>query len=503
MNKWNRWDVSQMKIGGTTAEWREQKYVIDSMKQLLRAYDLESPPTDFLYHYTSRVGMEHNESLIRMIAGEVFYFSNPLHFNDPLDLAPRIVAKEPADSAGVRVIGGLPNGGLGLIPIETLPGMAEHLARFSSDTIQEGKDVTRVLCTSESPDNALMWAHYANRHTGICIELDWTKLHPPLLPQQVVYQAQMTLAAFNAPRLRVQKPHLCVKTPEWGYEREWRLFQRVQDKMDTCFVKLGGAVKGVIFGTKISRQDQVRIFNLVCTCVPSVRIRQAYFDGANVRTYELPRSLASLGAELHPKNIRLNLDALPDTYLGSTLDGDGAVLHNFGNAVGVRQVSKYAMRVLEFFGAVHGSADKLLSAIQVVLPDLSRLPICEVVWEIVCSASRHSENAPLKDAVSRWCPEEFVPLLSDSQRMNLGEKDRRRAMIEIILFAETPSRLELALSGLDQLEEDAKTWSSADSCILSSMVYWCAKRLQHTGVPEADEARVNRLLSFAETIKLT
>ena len=110
MNKWNPWRVSTTKVVATAISWCEQKHTIENMRQWLQAHALPAPPTDYLHHYTSRVGLGHNESLVRMIAGEVFYFSNPMHFNDPLDLLPRIVAEKPADSDGVMVIAGLPSG---------------------------------------------------------------------------------------------------------------------------------------------------------------------------------------------------------------------------------------------------------------------------------------------------------------------------------------------------------------------------------------------------------
>ena len=501
MNKWNPWRVSTTKVVATAISWCEQKHTIENMRQWLQAHALPAPPTDYLHHYTSRVGLGHNESLVRMIAGEVFYFSNPMHFNDPLDLLPRIVAEKPADSDGVMVIAGLPSGGSGPGPVNTHPGLAESLARIRESFAHEGKDLARVFCTSESPDNALMWAHYAGRHTGICVELDWTKLYPPWLPQKVVYKEKMTLAESSVARVPFQVPHSCLKTPEWAYEREWRLVRHVQDKADTCFVNLSGAVRSVIFGTRMSRQDQARIFNLICTCVPHVRIKQAYFDGAKICTYEVPRSLAARGAKLRPQNPQLDLDALPDNYFNSTLDVEGVALREFGCAVGVGKADQYARRVLEFFGGVHRNADELLSAIQVVLPDLSHLPICEVAWEIICSASRYSNDVPLKDAVSRWCPEEYIPLLSDFQQADFSEKERRRSMLATLLFHADGNRFKLAVMELDQLEIDAKAWGSADRSIVSSVVFWCAKRFQHTGVPEADAPRLERLLSFASTIK--
>ena len=41
--------------------------------------------------------------------------------------------------------------------------MASHAARF------------RVFCLTTSPSSLLMWAHYADKHNGYCVEFDATK----------------------------------------------------------------------------------------------------------------------------------------------------------------------------------------------------------------------------------------------------------------------------------------------------------------------------------------
>lgn len=35
------------------------------------------------------------------------------------------------------------------------------------------KDAVRVVCLSEVYDSMLMWSHYAQNHTGYCIEYDF------------------------------------------------------------------------------------------------------------------------------------------------------------------------------------------------------------------------------------------------------------------------------------------------------------------------------------------
>ena len=42
-----------------------------------------------------------------------------------------------------------------------------------SDCMSKIKDAVRVVCLSEVYDSMLMWSHYAQNHTGYCIEYDF------------------------------------------------------------------------------------------------------------------------------------------------------------------------------------------------------------------------------------------------------------------------------------------------------------------------------------------
>lgn len=92
---------------------------------------------------------------------------------------------------------------------------------------------TGVSCLSESKDSLLMWAHYANNHRGICIEYDLLKINSVLkfTPVPVIYSEKRTCFDFlnpqsmeyNTQKLFIQS--LTSKSPEWHYEKEWRIIR--------------------------------------------------------------------------------------------------------------------------------------------------------------------------------------------------------------------------------------------------------------------------------------
>jgi hypothetical protein len=83
-----------------------------------------------------------------------------------------------------------------------------------------------VLCFSEEKTDILQWAHYADRHKGICLGFDVSG------SQGKFGQVKYRTTRFPFP----EKPDvdfswnlLSTKSKEWGYEREWRVFLELKD----------------------------------------------------------------------------------------------------------------------------------------------------------------------------------------------------------------------------------------------------------------------------------
>ena len=95
------------------------------------------------------------------------------------------------------------------------------------------KDTTGVSCLSESKDSLLMWAHYANNHRGFCVEYDLLEINRSLrfTAVPVIYSEEKTCFDFFDPqsigkdtwKLFIQS--LTSKSPEWRYEKEWRIIR--------------------------------------------------------------------------------------------------------------------------------------------------------------------------------------------------------------------------------------------------------------------------------------
>lgn len=84
------------------------------------------------------------------------------------------------------------------------------------------KSKYRIYCLSPNPENLLMWSHYANSHTGICIEYD--------LKKSMLFTALKCRYKTNYPSLKTYSENtrdllapLLIKSDVWSYEEEYRL----------------------------------------------------------------------------------------------------------------------------------------------------------------------------------------------------------------------------------------------------------------------------------------
>lgn len=83
-----------------------------------------------------------------------------------------------------------------------------------------------LICFSKSWSNPLLWGHYADRHTGICLGFD---VQDELLADVIYAERPMKISvdpSTNQPRIteRVVNRLLRTKFSDWRYEDEVRLF---------------------------------------------------------------------------------------------------------------------------------------------------------------------------------------------------------------------------------------------------------------------------------------
>ena len=134
----------------------------------------------------------------------------------------------------------------------------------------------RILSLTTNPLNLLMWAHYGDEHRGVVVELDiW---HPSI---RCGSPGDDLLSSIEEVEYAEEKVHgvpdpmtmisvLSRKSPEWGYEKEWRLIRTKnmtrehKPGIDVVDIDLS-VIRSIYLGARIPNAKGKDIMELVDT----------------------------------------------------------------------------------------------------------------------------------------------------------------------------------------------------------------------------------------------
>ena len=139
-----------------------------------------------------------------------------------------------------------------------------------SNILKEADEKLRnsgVFCLSECDSSILMWSHYADNHKGFCVEFvrgpqnafgDYGKTRP------VRYRPDYPIISPLNPKAYDFKFYR--KATDWGYEKEWRLWNTQGD----IAVPLSVEISALIFGLNMAEPHKLAIKQIV----PNVQYRR-------------------------------------------------------------------------------------------------------------------------------------------------------------------------------------------------------------------------------------
>ena len=152
----------------------------------------------------------------------------------------------------------------------------------------------KILCFSQEPASALMWAHYSESHQGIVLEFEnFTGIDPDNCPkpEPVIYQEEIPKFVDGKRVIKLSEPkiahqvcneavdkHIFTKSKEWEYEREMRIWigahpddpASKEDAQNIPFKK--EYLKGVILGWRIKPEDEEYIKKIISKKYPDVKL---------------------------------------------------------------------------------------------------------------------------------------------------------------------------------------------------------------------------------------
>lgn len=201
------------------------------------------------------------------------WFSDPLDFNDPYDCN----MQTSCDCSYEEVLSHLTQLNLKNEWRQTegyIIERANYLYNNPSDMMELLRDAdlktiarTGICCFSQRNDTLLMWSHYANKHKGVCMTFDMTKLtsialtlynveYPKVYPS---YNVIRDSENFKSLRFLI-----ATKSQEWEYEDEVRIIRddrTMPYRGKVLFNKK--ALVSIDFGYKTSIEEVARVTKLL------------------------------------------------------------------------------------------------------------------------------------------------------------------------------------------------------------------------------------------------
>ena len=120
--------------------------------------------------------------------------------------------------------------------------------------LQDDVDRAGIVCFSKVRDDILMWAHYADKHTGLCFEFDGSADCPFFGEALPVEYENYTAIPIGEDSNHQMTRVILTKSKHWSYEREYRIVRSGTARRKAPFP--GEFLTGVIFGCMM--RDDVR-----------------------------------------------------------------------------------------------------------------------------------------------------------------------------------------------------------------------------------------------------
>ena len=203
-----------------------------------------------------------NTRLKKIITDNDLYFSCPADFNDPYDCNIPEGTDFPDENIRFLILKNNKRFDKLMKEIQKNPKLLpEHLKQYIKES--------GVCCFSKLYDSILMWAHYANSHTGICLKFDTTKDSEFFKkPLYVNYSEKPPFFDYHGKIQEEIEKFVITKFKTWQYEEEVRIFKTATEISNNnkngkrVFQFKSEALQEIIFGVRTTEKDMEKIEEL-------------------------------------------------------------------------------------------------------------------------------------------------------------------------------------------------------------------------------------------------
>jgi hypothetical protein len=225
---------------------------------------------------------------LKSLADGTVWLSSPASFNDPFDCAINLDLKKLSESLAHAI--GLITQNTGIDDSLKEPSAADEIAYTQlRDGLQAHMQKIGVLCLSDTPNEILMWSHYAEYHKGFCIEyyVDETSPLKDMAKPVTYTDVYPSLSLKNLPGdAKENFIDVCVytKAKQWSYEREWRAIMHIGEKL----YRAPAPISAIIFGARMPDVHKRDIYEIL-RLTPGIEFKEAFLledvFGLDVRPY--------------------------------------------------------------------------------------------------------------------------------------------------------------------------------------------------------------------------
>lgn len=229
------------------------------------------PTPEVIYRYRHLVG-KHREWTEKIITESILHFASPTTFNDPFDCKVHFRKLTATNSELKKRYGNVLKKKLPHLSRAQRRGKAvQDLKGFDrkkflvamTEGLQAAVDKVGVLSLSKSCDNVVMWSHYAESHTGLCLGFSPGK-NPDFFAraQPVDYVVEYPdIEMLRDPSERQVEAFLLTKAIGWKYEDEWRIIDHKTGSGKKAFLE--DALVEIILGANMDANDREFISNSI------------------------------------------------------------------------------------------------------------------------------------------------------------------------------------------------------------------------------------------------
>ena len=275
-------------------EWKKQlreQFVIlmtgsEQEKQALYAnvgycYQCYAPAKVYKYYSDTNLNLE-------ALRDNKMWYSAPCAFNDVFDCEVTVDEGKLFNSI-MQTYPGMQGVRIGSPMWIKMKAQANSSAKEMRNMFTQMRSQMGITCLSELDDSLLMWAHYAINHYGMCVEYELMEINRQLqfTPVPIIYSEErvcfdsLNVETIEKDITKVFLESLTSKSPEWGYEKEWRI---IRDD-GACGDRWNAEKKGALL-------DMIRPTSVILGCMAKPEFSKAvqeYCEENQINLYKMER----------------------------------------------------------------------------------------------------------------------------------------------------------------------------------------------------------------------